>query len=78
MVCGSPQPPQIHQTHTSIPRAIEGVDGRKLDDCDPLIGNAFKKQVTWKGNGSIGVPKGKAVQLHFTMRCAKLFSFEVS
>ena len=60
-----------------IKAEVEGVAGRGLEDCDALFGSAFKKQVTWKGNGSLGPKKGKAVVLRFRMRSAKLFSFEV-
>jgi hypothetical protein len=56
---------------------LEGVNGRKLADCDPMFGNALKKQVTWKGNASFGVENGKPTSLRFRMRSAKLFSFEV-
>lgn len=56
---------------------VEGVDGRGLADCDPLVGNKVKKQATWKGSGSLGVEPGRPVRFHFQMRCAKLFSFEV-
>ena len=56
---------------------VEGVAGRGLEDCDALFGTTFKKQVTWKGNGSLGAEKGKPVVLRFRMRSAKLFSFEV-
>ena len=53
------------------------MDGRKLADCDSLFGNALKKQVTWKGDASLGVAKDKPTSLRFRMRSAKLFSFEV-
>lgn len=56
---------------------LEGVTGRKLADCDPLFGNALKKQVTWKGKASLGVENGMPTSLRFRMRSAKLFSFEV-
>ena len=56
---------------------VEGVNGRKQADCDPLLGNALKKQVTWKGNASLGVENGKPTSLRFRMRSAKLFSFEM-
>ena len=56
---------------------VEGVKGRGLEDCDALLGSSLKKQVTWKGNGSLGPKNGKPVVLRFRMRTAKLFSFEV-
>ncbi len=56
---------------------MEGIDGRKLDDCDPLIGDSIRKQVTWKGSGSTGVVGDRSVRMRFRMRSAKLFSFEL-
>jgi len=56
---------------------VEGVPGRKLENCDRLFGNSLKKQATWKGNGSLGVKPGTPVTFRFRMRRAKLFSFEV-
>ena len=57
--------------------AVEGVEGRTLDDCDALFGNELKKQVTWEGNPSMGIREDQKVLLRFKMRSAKLFSFEV-
>ena len=56
---------------------VEGVAGRGLEDCDVLLGNSLKQQVTWKGEASLGLTPGKPVALRFQMRSAKLFSFEV-
>ncbi len=53
------------------------VADRKFSDCDPLFGNALKKQVTWKGNASLGGKNGEPTSLRFRMRSAKLFSFEL-
>lgn len=53
------------------------IAGHTLDDCDPLIGDQIKQQVTWKGQPAIGVAKGGGVMLRFKLRSAKLFSFEV-
>jgi hypothetical protein len=56
---------------------IEGIDGRGVDDCDPLEGDQLKAPVTWRGEPSLRVPDGKAAILHFRLRSAKLFSFEI-
>ncbi|HEV2294767.1 MAG TPA: hypothetical protein VGR35_13010 [Tepidisphaeraceae bacterium] len=56
---------------------VEGVAGRTFEDCDPLFGDEMKKQVTWKGESSIGVKPGESFRLSIRMHNAKLFSFEV-
>jgi len=58
---------------------VEVVDsqGRTLADCDPLVGNQLKAAVTWKGESSLSPGKHGEVQLHFRLRAAKLYSFEV-
>jgi hypothetical protein len=56
---------------------VVDVEGRKLEDCDPLVGDQIKQAVTWKGETGLKVPEGKAASLRFRMRAAKLFSFEV-
>ncbi len=53
---------------------IEGVKGRSVDDCAPLIGDFLDKTVTWHGQSDIGVPDGQPIALHLTLRGAKLFS----
>ena len=58
--------------------AIEGgPSGRSLEECDVLFGDQAKKLVTWKGDGGIGVKAGDDFTLHFKLRAAKLFSFEL-
>ncbi len=56
---------------------VGGVDGRRWEDCDPLIGDSLKSPVTWKGQTSMKVNKGGAAALRFRMRAAKLYSFEI-
>ena len=50
--------------------------GRGLDDCDVLHGDHLKVPVTWKGDSSLGVKAGQALQLRFHLHDAKLYSFE--
>jgi hypothetical protein len=57
---------------------VLGHNGRKLDDCDPLFGDAIGRQVTWKGQSAIrSTGGGEDVTFRFRLRSAKLFSFEV-
>jgi hypothetical protein len=54
------------------------VPTRTADLCDPLFGDQLKKQVTWKGGeGDIGIKPGETFMLHFEVREAKLYSFEL-
>jgi len=56
---------------------IEGGDGRRIDNCDLLTGDQLKSEVTWKGETGIGVKPGGSFTLHFRMKAAKLYSFEL-
>jgi hypothetical protein len=41
-----------------------------------LHGDQLKVPVTWKGDASLGLKAGQAVQLRFHLHAAKLYSFE--
>jgi len=56
--------------------AVEGVENRGLRDCDVLTGDQLKQLVTWKGDPSLGVPRGTWLRLRIQMKSAKLYSFE--
>jgi hypothetical protein len=56
---------------------VDQVDGRALEDCDPLNGDKIKSPVTWRGESALRVPDGQPAILHFRMRSAKLYSFEI-
>jgi len=53
---------------------LEGVEGRSLEACDPLVGDHATKTVTWGGDADIGAGDGQAVSLHVRLRCADLFA----
>ena len=55
---------------------IAGVEGRSLEECDPLDGDHTDKSVSWKGETDINTPEGQEVTLQFKLRGAKLFSLE--
>ncbi len=57
--------------------AVDDIGDRRLDDCDPLIGDRLKAPVTWKGEQALKVAKGKPAVLRFRLRAAKLYSFEI-
>jgi hypothetical protein len=50
---------------------------RTIELCDALFGNQPKKQVTWKGQETVGVKPGETFTLRFQLRAAKLYSFEI-
>ncbi len=49
------------------------VPGRTLADCDPIIGDAYRAPVTWKGEATLGIEPGKPVILRFKLDRAKVF-----
>lgn len=50
--------------------------GRSFADCDAIIGDAFRKEVTWKGAADLGVPAGTPIILRFKMDRAKLYHID--
>ena len=55
---------------------LQDVEGRSIQDCDPLQGDNHSQTVSWKGQSKIN-SKGSIV-IHVWMRCAELFSLEFS
>ncbi len=55
---------------------VDRVKGRSLNDCDPIIGDQYRKEVTWKGKSDLGHEKGKPIRLRFRMEKAQLFGLE--
>jgi hypothetical protein len=55
---------------------VNGVTGRALDDCTPIIGDQHWTQVTWHGATDLGIDEGKPVTLRFELCQAKLFGLE--
>jgi hypothetical protein len=53
-----------------------GFSGRKMDDCDPIVGDNLAHSVRWKGNADVGIEQGKTVSIKFHLRKAELFGFE--
>lgn len=53
-----------------------GFRGRKLDECDPIVGDNLAHSVRWKGNADVGLRQGEFVAITFHMRRAELFGFE--
>ena len=56
--------------------AHEPIPGFTLEEADNL-GTTGKHQVSWKGHSDVGKLAGKPVQLRFTLRNAKLNSFQL-
>jgi hypothetical protein len=55
---------------------VDGVAGRSLDECDPIIGDQYRKTVTWKDKSDIGQDEKKPIRLRFRMEKAQLFSLD--
>ncbi len=50
--------------------------GRSFEECDPIIGDCFRKPVTWKGQDDLGHGDGVGVRLHFRMEKAAIFALD--
>ena len=57
---------------------IEGhpVEGRALNDCDRVLGNHLRRQVSWHGDTGVGVAPGTPIRLRLVMRAAKLYTLQ--
>jgi hypothetical protein len=55
---------------------VDGIAGRSLDDCDPIIGDQYRTPVTWKGKADLGHEEKKPIRLRFRMDKAQLFGLE--
>jgi hypothetical protein len=55
---------------------VTGVDGRRLEQCDPVFGDQFWNRVTWQGQTDLGHREGSAITLRIKMKQAKLFGLE--
>ena len=56
--------------------AIVDKSGRSLEECDRLDGSHLKQEVTWGGQ-DMGIEPGDNFTLHFRLRQAKVYSFEI-
>lgn len=52
------------------------IPGRTLSDCDPVVGDHYRKPITWKGQDDLGHPEGSPVVLRFRLDRAKLFELD--
>lgn len=50
--------------------------GFSRDDCEEIGGNFIDQQVYWKGNPDVSSLAGRRVRIHFTLKRAKLYSFQ--
>lgn len=53
------------------------VAGYALTECDPLIGNAVARAVTWQGRTSLSELAGQTVRLRFALKDADLFALHM-
>jgi hypothetical protein len=52
------------------------IEGHTLKDCDPIIGDQYRKIVTWNGNDDLGVKTGTPVWFRIEMKYAKLYGLD--
>ena len=60
----------------SILVEVDGIPGRSFAEADPIIGDQYRKVVTWKGEDYLGYEQGKPIVLRFRMKQAKLFGLD--
>jgi len=52
------------------------IKGHTFKDCDPIIGNQYRKIVTWGKNEDLGIAAGTPVWFRFKMKFAKLYGLD--
>ncbi|NUM55955.1 MAG: hypothetical protein HUU46_20130 [Candidatus Hydrogenedentes bacterium] len=55
---------------------VVGKDGRRFEDCAPIVGDRHWILVKWNDAGDMGVDAGQPVTLRFRLNQAKLFGIE--
>ncbi len=45
-------------------------------DCDPLVGDEFERDVSWRGSADLSGLAGKKITVRFEMMRATLFAWE--
>lgn len=54
----------------------DAVPGRSFEDCEPIIGDQYRRTLVWNGCTDIGVPDGQAILLRVRLDQAKLYFFD--
>jgi len=52
------------------------IPGHSFEDCDPVIGDQFRKPLTWKGQDDTGLERGRAMRLRFRMERASIYGLD--
>jgi len=60
----------------SILIEVADVPGRSFADAEPIIGDQYRKLVTWNGQSDLGYKEEEQIVLRFRMRKAKIFSLD--
>jgi hypothetical protein len=55
---------------------VAGVDGHKMDDCIPLVGDQLWTRLAWRDANDLGAAEGRPVTLRIELKQAKLFGLE--
>ena len=53
------------------------IPGRGLEDCDPIVGDALDRAVTWAGDAELADLAGRELRIVFELRDADLFAFQI-
>ena len=52
------------------------LEGRRFEDCAPLIGDQYRTPVTWQGEDDLGFAAGNPIILRFRMKRAQIFALD--
>jgi len=55
----------------------EPLPGRGVEDCDSMEGSHAEQTVTWRGQPDLGCKEGQKIVLHFKLRHARIYTFEL-
>ncbi len=55
---------------------VQGIDGRALADCTPIIGDQHWTAISWKGGTDLGVNDGQPVTLKIELYQAELYGLQ--
>ena len=50
--------------------------GRSFADCEPIIGDQYRKTITWKGSDDLSFKNGEAIALRFKLDRASIYALD--
>jgi hypothetical protein len=60
----------------SIRVAIDGIEGRRFEDCDPIVGDQPWSAVTWRGERGMRTAAGTAIVLRVRLDRSAIYGFQ--